>query len=1048
MKSHTGTLIFLASTSAALAAEVPHFSREVLPLLSENCLACHGQDEKQRKGGLRLDTREGAMAVKDGVAAIVPGKPKESELLTRILSTDEDEVMPPPKSHKKKLSAEEVAMLTRWIEAGAPWGKHWAFEKPERVALPKSPAQSPLLSAQSKPGPQIEKLRTEHWALSTNPIDAFIGVRLEKEKLTPSPEAPRHTLARRAAFDLTGLPPSLEALATFEKDTKPGAYERYVDSLLASPHFGERMAMWWLDAARYSDTDGFQADATRTNWPWRDWVIESFNSNMRFDQFTIEQIAGDLLPNATPEQQLATCFHRNHMTNGEGGRDPEESRIDYVLDRVNTVGTVWLGLTLGCTQCHSHKYDPITQSEYYQLNAFFNSIDEDGKAGTGAKPYLNYQSPFAARSLEEAQKLVESRKPAEAAARKSAEAPFEKWLAERAAEVRGGFRAWRVLEPVAMESIEGTKLARLDDGSIVARGPNPKQDDYRISAPVKLPRITGLKLEVLPDATNTGGKFSRGKSGEFILTDIKVQVRRRGSSQIRDILVSDAVADYSPSKKEKREYGDIKGVLDDDPRNGWTTVGAPKIEPHAGVFALAEPLVLDADEELVFELKQRSTDGDANIGRFRLSATDQAGAAVHGVETAPMEQFARTGGDAGKLDAKLRAKLFEQFLADHAPYQIEKSALDRASRQLAEVQAAAKKLNVMVLAERKEPRETHVLVRGVWDKKGDKVPRGVLGAIGAPALGEDQSRLGLARWLVSRENPLTARVMVNNLWGTLFGAGIVRTPEDFGLQGERPTHPELVDWLAVEFMESGWDVKHVLKLMVTSATYRQDSAVSEALLARDPENRLLARGARFRLPAWMLRDTALANSGLLNRALGGPPVRPYQPDGVWEEIFMGRFKYEATEGAAQYRRTLYAFWRRSIAPTFLFDSAQRRVCEVRTPRTNTPLQALTLLNDRTMLEASYTLATQAFAASGEPDDRLRKIYRRVLSRDPQPRELAVLRREFNHALDRYRANPADAVNYLANTSAAACEPKQQAELAACAVVATLIQNLDEAITHE
>ena len=1048
MKSRTGTLIFLAATATALAAEVPHFSREVLPLLSENCLACHGQDEKQRKAGLRLDTREGAIAVKDGVAAIVPGKPKESELLTRIVSDDEDEVMPPPKSHKKRLSAEEVAMLTRWIEAGAPWGKHWAFERPEKVALPKASAQSSVRSSQSKPGAQSEALGTGHWALGTNPIDAFIRARLEKEKLTPPPEAPRHTLARRVAFDLAGLPPSPEALATFEKDTMPGAYERYVDSLLASPHFGERMAMWWLDAARYSDTDGFQQDANRTNWPWRDWVIESFNANLRFDQFTIEQFAGDLLPDATPEQKLATCFHRNHMTNGEGGRDPEESRIDYVIDRVNTVGTVWLGLTLGCTQCHSHKYDPITQSEYYQLNSFFNSIDEDGKAGTAATPYLRYQSPFAARALNEAEQLVESRKPAEAAAREAADEPFEKWLADRAAEVRGGFNAWRVLEPVAMESIEGTELVRLDDGSIVARGPNLKQDDYRVIAPVKLPRITGLKLEVLPDVAHTDGKFSQGKSGEFILTDIKVQVRRRGSSQIRDITVSDAVADYSPSKKEKREYGDIKGVLDDDPRNGWTTEGAPKIEAHTGVFALAEPLVLDADEELVFELKQRSTNGDANIGRFRISATDQAGSAVHSVETAPMEQFAQSGGEIAKLDAKLHGRLFDQFLADYPPYQVEKSALDRASRQLAEVKDAANKLNVMVLAERKEPRDTHVLLRGVWDKKGDKVPRGVLASVGAPALGEDQSRLGLARWLVSRENPLTARVMVNNLWGMLFGAGIVRTPEDFGLQGERPTHPELLDWLAIEFMESGWDVKHLLKLIVTSATYRQDSAVSEALLARDPENRLLARGARFRLPAWMLRDTALANSGLLNRALGGPPVRPYQPDGVWEEIFMGRFKYEPSEGAAQYRRTLYAFWRRSIAPTFLFDSAQRRVCEVRTSRTNTPLQALTLLNDRTVIEASQTLAARALVTLSATDDRLRKIFHRVLSRDPQPHELAVLQRELTHALDRYRANPTDAAKYLANTSAAACEPKQQAELAAYAVVATLIQNLDEAITHE
>ena len=1037
-------LLFAAATAPTFAADVPHFSREVLPLLSDNCLACHGQDEKQRKGGLRLDTQEGATAVNDGVAAIVPGRPKESELLKRIVSTDEDEVMPPPKSHKKKLTADQVAMLTRWIEAGAPWGKHWAFERPEKAALPVA-ADGRRQADPTTPAGKSARLLP---SAATEAIDAFILARLEKEKLAPSPEAPRHTLARRAALDLTGLPPSPEALDTFEKDTKPGAFERYVDALLASPHFGERMAMWWLDAARYSDTDGFQADATRTNWPWRDYVIESFNANKRFDQFTIEQFAGDLLPNATPEQKIATCFHRNHMTNGEGGRDPEESRIDYVLDRVNTVGTVWLGLTLGCTQCHSHKFDPITQSEYYQLNTFFDSIDEDGKAGTGAKPYLAYESLHASRAVKEAQALVDSRKPAEAAARKAAEAPFEEWIAERAVEASSGFRAWHVIEPITLESIEGTELARLDDGSIIARGPNPKQDDYRVFAQVKLPRISGLKLEVLPDAAHTGGKFSRGKTGEFILTDIKVQVRRRGSSQIRDITVSDAVADYSPSAKEKREYGDIKGVLDDDPRNGWTTAGAPKIEPHVGIFALAEPLVLDPDEELVFELKQRSTNGDANIGRFRLSATDQAGSTVHSVETAPLEQLANSGAsDVAKIDAKLRGKLFEQFLADHAPYQGERTLLDRANRQLSEVQAAAKKLNVMVLAERKEPRDTHVLVRGVWDKKGDKVTRGVLASVGAPALGEDKSRLGLARWLVSRENPLTARVMVNNLWGMLFGAGIVRTPEDFGLQGERPTHPELLDWLAVEFMESGWDVKHLLKLIVTSATYRQDSAVSEALLTRDPENRLLARGARFRLPAWMLRDAALANSGLLNRALGGPPVRPHQPDGVWEEIFMGRFKYEPSEGAAQYRRTLYAFWRRSIAPTFLFDSAQRRVCEVRTPRTNTPLQALTLLNDQTVLESSEALAAQAIGASANADERLGMLAHRVLGRSAAPHELTILRRELDRALTHYRANPGDAAKYLAagNSKAGA---QQTAELAAYAVVATLVQNLDEAITHE
>ncbi|NDB76142.1 MAG: DUF1553 domain-containing protein, partial [Verrucomicrobia bacterium] len=592
------------------------------------------------------------------------------------------------------------------------------------------------------------------------------------------------------------------------------------------------------------------------------------------------------------------------------------------------------------------------------------------------------------------------------------------------------------------------------DGVIQSSGPNPNHEDYRVIGPVKLARVTGLKLEVIPHASHTGGGLSRGKSGEFILTDIKVQVRRTGSSQLRDILVASAVADASAEQKGAREYGDIKGVLDDDPRNGWTTKGLDQKVPRTGVFALAEPLLLEADEELVFEMRHRSTLGDANIGRFRVSLTDQAGATVREVAVAPMEELAavvrsnQSGGDHFNLNPKLRARLFEQFLADHAPYQTAKAALDRASRQLTEVKAAAQKLNVMVLAERKEPRTTHILQRGVWDKPGDKVERGVPAAISAWPADEAKTRLGLARWLTSRDHPLTARVTVNNLWAMLFGAGLVRTPEDFGLQGERPTYPELLDWLAVEFMESGWDVKHVIELIATSATYRQSSVASPALLARDPDNRLLVRGSRFRLPAWMLRDSALRSGGLLNPALGGPPVKPYQPEGVWEEIFMGRFKYEPSEGAAQHRRSLYAFWRRSIAPTFLFDSAQRRVCEVRTPRTNTPLQALTLLNDATFLESSRALAADALRSAVKPEDRLAEIYRRILSRGPSASEAAVLKREFDRALTHYRAQTADAGKLISGAQVRPDPKANPAEIAAYTVVASLVFNLDEAITHE
>lgn len=994
----------LTASALALSAAEPtspvQFSRDVLPVLSDNCFSCHGQDESHRKADLRLDTREGALAV------IKPGNAGASEFIARIVTQDADEIMPPPKSHKAALKPGQVALLKRWIDEGAHWGRHWAFEKPV-----KQPVQG-------------------------HPVDFWVRARLAQEGLELSPKAAPHTLLRRLSFDITGLPPDAASLAVAGKGLDVALLAK---KFLASPHYGERMAMWWLDVARYSDTDGFQADATRTNWPWRDYVVDSFNSGKPFDQFTLEQFAGDLLPGATPEQKLATCFHRNHMTNGEGGRDKEESRIDYVIDRVNTMGTAWLGLTLGCTQCHSHKFDPVSHSEYYSLNAFFNSIDEDGAAGTKAGPYLGYQSPYARRAVEESEALVARRKPLEARAKEAAEKPFATWLAQKQMEVQNGFEAWQTLSG-KVESQEGSKLSQRADGVVTAGGPNPRQDDYRLIARPALSRITGLKLEVLP----VEGVLARGKSGEFILTDIKVQVRRQGSTQIRDVAVAAAVADYEPGELKAREYGAVAGTLDDDPRNGWTTRGAPKGQSHFAIYALAQPLVLGEDEELIFELRQRSTDGDANISSFRVKATDQAGPAVRELAMAPLEQLASTK----ELTEPLRQRLFAQFLEDYEPYQGAKAALKRAEDQLKEVNAAAKTLNVMVLAERKVPRDTHVLVRGVWDKKGEKVAPGVPVAIAPWPDGAPRDRAGLARWITSRDNPLTARVLVNHVWQMLFGAGLVRTPDDFGLQGQRPTHPELLDWLAVDLMDHGWDIKRLIHLIVTSETYQQTSVASPRLLALDPENRLLARGPRFRLPSWMLRDAVLASAGLLNPALGGPPVRPHQPEGVWEEIFMGRFTYEPSQGAAQHRRTLYAFWRRSIAPTFLFDSAQRRVCEVGMTRTNTPLQALTLLNDTTHMQAAQVLATHMLHHPGDTTSRLQILARRVLSREWSSQEVAVLERELSRALQHYEAHPQDAVKYLESGKLEPVPASTAPGLAAHTLVASLALNLDEAITHE
>ena len=967
--------------------------------------------------------------------------------------------MPPPSSHKKSLTAAQVQLLTDWLAAGAPWGSHWAFEPPVR--------------------PPVPDVGERH------PVDAFVAEGLARAGLSFAAQAPPHVLARRAAFDLTGLPPESADVASLETAAAAGGFDAawlaFIRKLLASPHYGERMAIWWLDAARYADTDGFQADATRTNWPWRDWVIEAFNANLPFDRFTVEQTAGDLLPGATAAQKLATCFHRNHMTNGEGGRDPEESRIDYVIDRVNTTGTTWLGLTLGCCQCHSHKYDPVSHHEYYELAAFFDSIDENGKAGREAKPYLAVESPHVARAVAEAEALVAARKPAHDAARKAAEKPFATWVAAEHARLRQspGFTAWQPLTVASVSASEGTQFAVEPDGTVQAHGPEPVQDDYfvvlpgsgisgggplegddSLAATAPLERVTGLKLEVFRHPSHSGGGFARGPQGHFVVTDVKLRVEEEGSSQVREIPFAGAVADHSDDPKKHQGYGAVKDVLDDDPRNGWSTREQPDADRHVAIFALAEPLVLAADERLVFEIRQRSTLGGANVGRFRISATASAGPAVKNLDEPPLEGLARIESPGDKLEHlpdALRKRLMDEFLADHEPYQVAKRALDVANRQLAEAKAA-RKVDVMVLAERPQPRTTHLLLRGVWDAKGDVVSRATPAALGGMSVmlpGRPATRLDLANWLVAPTNPLTARVAVNHLWQIAFGAGLVRSPEDFGLQGERPTHPELLDWLAVEFRETGWDVKRMLELLLTSRAYRQDSAGSADLVARDPANRLLARGPRYRLPSWMLRDQALTAAGLLNPVLGGPPVRPWHPPGVWEELFMGRFTYEPSAGPAQHRRTLYAFWRRSIAPTFLFDSAQRRTCEVSLPRTNTPLQALTLLNDLVYLEAARGLAERVFAERGstdrlEPAADVAAMFRLVLCREPTTAERDVLVREFTRARSRFAADEAAATTYLASTDPGGIfrEAPPAADRAAATLVASLILNLDEALTHE
>jgi mono/diheme cytochrome c family protein len=762
------------------------FDRQIRPILSENCFACHGPDDKQRKAKLRLDTYDGA--VKDS-AVIVAGQAEKSELIDRIASGDPKKRMPPPKTGKR-LTAAQVDLLRQWINQGAKWSRHWAFVKPERPPLP--------------------RVREQHWL--RNPIDAFIVDRLEREGLQPLPEADKVTLIRRLTLDLTGLPPTPTEVDAFLADGRADAYEQLVERLLASPRYGERMAVDWLDAARFADTHGYHIDSGRDMTRWREWVIAAFNRNLPFDRFTIEQLAGDLLPQATLEQRIASGFNRNHMINFEGGAIPEEYHNAYLVDRVNTMGTVWLGLGIGCCQCHDHKFDPFTQKEYYQLYAFFNNVPENGLDGSKGNAM-----PFIKVPLPEQQKQLDR-------------------LATQIKELE-------------------QRLAR------------------------KSPELTAGQL-------------------------------KQGKSQLADLHQARAALD-----------------------------------------------------------KQVPT--------------------------------------------------------------------------------------TMVMQEMPKPRDTYLLVRGQYDRHGAKVTTGVPAALPPLPQGAPANRFGLAEWLVDPSQPLTARVIINRYWQMYFGTGIVKTSEDFGVQGEYPSHPELLDWLATELIRSGWDVKAMQRLIVTSAAYRQSSVESPALVHKDPENRLLGHGPRLRLQAEFIRDQALTISGLLNGEIGGASVSPYQPPGLWEEL-ASRLDganwtaqvYRQSHGKDLYRRTMYTFWKRTSPPPTLvtFDAPDRETCTVRRARTNTPLQALVLMNDPTYVEASRKLAERLMTEASSSEDRIVLAFRLATARKPSTGEVAVLRKIFDNQLAFYHKDGSAALKLLGVGEAKRNQRLNPAELAAWATVASVILNLDETVT--
>jgi mono/diheme cytochrome c family protein len=1036
----------LVAGSTAGVAETVSFNRDIRPILSDTCFQCHGPDEKERKSGLRLDERASAVKpAESGEIAIVPGQPEKSELLKRLASKDRDEVMPPPKLHKT-IKPEQIELFRKWIAEGAEYQGHWAFLPPARAALPKVSGQT---------------------VANMHPIDAFIRGRLEKVGLQPSPEAEKATLIRRVALDLTGIPPTAREVDAFLADQAPNAYEKLVDRLLASPRYGERMAVQWLDSARYADSNGFQTDTSRQMWPWRDWVIAAFNRNQPFDQFTVEQLAGDLLPNPTRDQIVATGFHRNGRLNGEGGRIVEEWFAENVIDRVETTGLTWLGLTFNCCRCHDHKYDPITQKEFYQFFAFFNSVDEagvlDAGGGTGAnrtggnsRPVQMLPTPAQEAQLAKLEAAVTTAQQRVAAAQKEMPKLEKEWEVRFRAEIDQQLKAWQPLSPTNVVSEGGATLDRQEDGSWLAGGKNPPNDSYVITAPLAEGAFSGVLIEALPDPSLPNQSLGRNGNGNFVLTGVEAEITAPTLTEQLVATFTKAEADY-----EQKGY-EVKSIVEENARGkkrergrkGWAIDGndPKKRLPRKAMFVTGAPLTVPPDATLIVRLKHQGI-ANHNIGRFRVSTTAQPPGVVK-LDGGQMPDAIRTAleTDPAKRSAQQRSALakFHRENTDN-PASRADTALADARKKLDELKASLP--TVMVMKELPAPREAFLLNRGEYDKIGPKVERGLPAFLPPLPPGAPMNRLGLARWLVSAENPLTARVWVNRAWEKFFGLGLVRTTENLGSQAEWPTNPELLDWLATEFVRLKWDMKAMQKTIVMSATYRQSSKVTPKLLERDPENRLPARGPRFRLPAELIRDQALAVSGLLAEKLGGPSVRPYMPAGVWDEtsVYGDLRNYKADAGDSLYRRSLYTIWKRTASPPSMtmFDSPTREICTVKRSTTNTPLQALALLNEVTYIEAARVLAQRMIAQGGvTPEQRIAWAFKRVTCREPRTEETAILAAGLAKRLGRFE-EAAERAKQLVAVGAAQPDTQMEAgELAAYTLTANVLLNLDEVVTRE
>ncbi len=1015
-------LVMCCVAGAEETAPPLQFNRDIRPILSENCFTCHGPDNNARKAKLRLDVAEDGDTYKGAYSVLQPGQPETADLLARVLSTDPDEVMPPPAT-EKHVKPEQAEILRRWIAEGAPYELHWSYVAPKRPTVP----------AAAHP-----------WART--PIDAFVLDHAQQAGVELTEQADPVTLVRRLYFDLTGLPPEPEVAAAFVANPTDEAYAALVDKLLASPHYGERMAIDWLDQVRYADTNGFHSDEKRSIWPYRDYVIHAFNTNKPFDVFTKEQLGGDLMPDASREAKVAAAYNRLNQLTAEGGAQPKEYIAIYAADRVRTVSSVWLGSTVACAQCHDHKYDPYSLKDFYRLSAFFADIQEQPVYGSGQRwdPLLELPTEEQSAQLDTLNRRIALLERKLNTPTPRIERAFQTWLTESAPKLaRMGAKHWHYVAPESVTAEQGTTFSAQPDASTLATGPLPVDEVYHVTLRPGPGELTGLRLEALRHESFPTG-VARG-NGNFVLSGVELWLKRDGADAQRLDLTA-------PEATFEQATWPIANALDTDPKTGWAVEGHVKNEAQAATFALTTPLQLTEGDALELVLRHETGLAGHAIGRFRIAWTslDKPRVKLPG-GIAPDLLYPLMHAAEGVSDPTALDGLRKRFLEDFEDLNDDREALKQARVELDELK---KQIPYTMATVATEPRVTRVLARGNWmDESGEVVEPATPAFLPPlPVSGRRANRLDLAEWLVAPENPLTARVFINRLWRNYYGKGLSAVLDDLGSQGRQPANPDLLDWLAVEFRESGWDIKHMVRMMVTSSTYRQSSFPSKSAEEKDPLNLLFTHQTRYRLEAELVRDNALAVSGLLTPAVGGPSFYPYQPDGYYANCntFGGDLSYPISPGEEQYRRGMYTFWKRSfLHPSMLaFDAPSREECTADRPTSNTPLQALVLLNDPTYVEAARVFAQRIIEQGGAtPEERIRFAFERALSRAPLPEEVGLLAQLLDSQRTQYTAAPEEAQAFVSAGQAPLPAAIPVPELAAWTAVARTILNLHEVITR-